>query len=112
MREPSVENGGAEIFYDQRKVLSLAGFEPTLPGKEGRPGELPFILFATLVYLVPHVARVAGGGYLFSATHGSLITSSLIRETTVNESANEGYRFGQEEETELMPSNKNICMGR
>jgi hypothetical protein len=26
--------------------------------------------------------------------HGSLVTSSLIRETTENESANEGYRFG------------------
>ena len=59
-----------------------------------------------------HMLGVAGGGYLFSATHGSLVTSSLIRETTVNESANEGYRFGQEEETELMPSNKNICTGR
>lgn len=44
---------------------------------------------------------VAGvfGGSLFSAMHGSLVTSSLIRETTENESANEGYKFGQEEET-------------
>jgi hypothetical protein len=44
---------------------------------------------------------VAGvfGGSLFSAMHGSLVTSSLIRETTEKESANEGYRFGQEEET-------------
>jgi photosystem II P680 reaction center D1 protein len=43
---------------------------------------------------------VAGvfGGSLFSAMHGSLVTS-LIRETTENESANEGYKFGQEEET-------------
>ncbi|KAL2941308.1 Photosystem II protein D1 [Bienertia sinuspersici] len=32
-------------------------------------------------------------------THRSLVTSSLIRETTENESAKEGYRFGQEEET-------------
>ncbi|CAN6465169.1 unnamed protein product [Victoria cruziana] len=31
--------------------------------------------------------------------HGSLVTSSLIRETTENESANGGYRFSQEEET-------------
>jgi photosystem II P680 reaction center D1 protein len=31
--------------------------------------------------------------------HGSLVTSSLIRETTENESANYGYKFGQEEET-------------
>jgi photosystem II P680 reaction center D1 protein len=32
---------------------------------------------------------VAGvfGGSLFSAMHGSLVTSSLIRETTENESA-------------------------
>ncbi|KMS94601.1 hypothetical protein BVRB_017130, partial [Beta vulgaris subsp. vulgaris] len=39
------------------------------------------------------------GGFLFSVMYGSLVTSSLIRETTEDESANEGYRFGQEEET-------------
>jgi photosystem II P680 reaction center D1 protein len=46
-----------------------------------------------------HMLGGAGvfGGSLFSAMHGSLVTSSLIRETTENESANEGYRFGQEE---------------
>ncbi|KAL3806317.1 hypothetical protein ACJIZ3_000104 [Penstemon smallii] len=39
-----------------------------------------------------HMLGVAGvfGGSLFSAMHGSLVTSSLIRETTENESANEG----------------------
>ncbi len=31
--------------------------------------------------------------------HGSLVTSSLIRETTEDESQNYGYKFGQEEET-------------
>jgi photosystem II P680 reaction center D1 protein len=31
--------------------------------------------------------------------HGSLVTSSLIRETTENESANEGYRFGKQKQT-------------
>ncbi|GFP93040.1 photosystem ii protein d1 [Phtheirospermum japonicum] len=31
--------------------------------------------------------------------HGPLVTSSMIRETTKNEYVNEGYRFGQEEET-------------
>ena len=36
---------------------------------------------------------------LCSAMHGSLVTSSLIRETTENESANAGYKFGQEDET-------------
>merc|ERR1719232_188615 len=48
-----------------------------------------------------HMFGVAGvfGGSLFSAMHGSLVTSSLIRETTENESTNAGYKFGQEEET-------------
>ena len=31
--------------------------------------------------------------------HGSLVSSSLIRETTENVSANLGYKFGQYEET-------------
>ena len=50
-----------------------------------------------------HMAGVAGmfGGSLFSAMHGSLVTSSLIRETTETESQNYGYKFGQEEETYL-----------
>ena len=48
-----------------------------------------------------HMMGVAGvfGGSLFSAMHGSLVTSSLVRETTENESQNYGYKFGQEEET-------------
>ena len=39
------------------------------------------------------------GGSLFSAMHGSLVTSTLLAETSENESLNEGYRFGQETET-------------
>ena len=39
------------------------------------------------------------GGSLFSLMHGSLVTSSLVRETTETESQNYGYKFGQEEET-------------
>jgi photosystem II P680 reaction center D1 protein len=48
-----------------------------------------------------HMLGVAGvfGGSLFSAMHGSLVSSSLIRETTEEVSANLGYRFGQDEET-------------
>ena len=48
-----------------------------------------------------HMLGVAGvfGGSLFSAMHGSLVTSSLVRETTENESQNYGEKFGQEEET-------------
>ena len=46
-----------------------------------------------------HMLGVAGvfGGSLFSAMHGSLVTSSLVRETTETESQNYGYKFGQEE---------------
>ncbi|WP_414566235.1 MULTISPECIES: photosystem II q(b) protein [unclassified Anabaena] len=48
-----------------------------------------------------HMLGVAGvfGGALFSAMHGSLVTSSLVRETTETESQNYGYKFGQEQET-------------
>lgn len=48
-----------------------------------------------------HMLGVAGvfGGALFAAMHGSLVTSTLVRETTEVESANYGYKFGQEEET-------------
>ena len=47
-----------------------------------------------------HMFGVAGvfGGSLFSAMHGSLVSSSLIRETTENVSANLGYKFGQDED--------------
>jgi photosystem II P680 reaction center D1 protein len=48
-----------------------------------------------------HMLGVIGvfGGALFCATHGSMVTSTLVRETTELESVNSGYRFGQEEET-------------
>ncbi|NEZ58730.1 photosystem II q(b) protein [Leptolyngbyaceae cyanobacterium CCMR0082] len=48
-----------------------------------------------------HMMGVAGvfGGALISSMHGSLVTSSLVRETTEIESQNYGYKFGQEEET-------------
>ncbi|MGI0486760.1 photosystem II q(b) protein [Pantanalinema rosaneae CENA516] len=48
-----------------------------------------------------HMIGVAGvfGGALLSATHGSLVTASLIRETSDLESANVGYQFGQQETT-------------
>jgi photosystem II P680 reaction center D1 protein len=44
---------------------------------------------------------VAGvfGGSLFSAMHGSLVTSSLIAETAGDASLCAGYVFGQEDET-------------
>jgi len=48
-----------------------------------------------------HILGVAGvfGGSLFSAMHGSLVTSSLLAETFNDVSLNVGYNFGQEDET-------------
>jgi photosystem II P680 reaction center D1 protein len=48
-----------------------------------------------------HILGVAGvfGGSLFSPMHGSLVTSSLLSETTGDASLNAGYVFGQEDET-------------
>jgi photosystem II P680 reaction center D1 protein len=48
-----------------------------------------------------HMLGVVGvfGGAFAGAMHGSLVTSSLVRETTETESQNYGYKFGQEEET-------------
>ena len=54
--------------------------------------------------LVMHPLNMLGvagvfGGALLSAMHGSLVHSTLIRSTTEDESANNGYKFGQTEET-------------
>ena len=48
-----------------------------------------------------HMLAVAGsfGGALLAALHGSLVTSTVIRETTEDESINRGYLFGQREPT-------------
>ena len=48
-----------------------------------------------------HILGVAAvfGGSLFSAMHGSLVTSSLLAETAGDLSLNVGYNFGQEDET-------------
>ena len=48
-----------------------------------------------------HMLAVAGsfGGALLAALHGSLVTSTVIRETTEDESSNRGYLFGQHEPT-------------
>ena len=48
-----------------------------------------------------HILGVSGvfGGSLFSAMHGSLVTSSLLSETVGDLSLNIGYSFGQISET-------------
>jgi hypothetical protein len=58
------------------------------------------LIFLHLWVVTDDVYRISLSDWtLFSAMHGSLVTSSLIRETTENESTNYGYKFGQEEET-------------
>ena len=63
-----------------------------------------------------HILGVAGvfGGSLFSAMHGSLVTSSILAETSGDVSSNTGYTFGQEDETysisaALWSSHFSIC---
>lgn len=48
-----------------------------------------------------HMLGVAGvfGGAFLSSLHGSLVTSTLIRQTTEHESASNGYKFGQDGQT-------------
>jgi photosystem II P680 reaction center D1 protein len=48
-----------------------------------------------------HQLGVAGvfGGAMLSAIHGSLVSSSLVQQSTLNESINAGYKFGQPEVT-------------
>jgi photosystem II P680 reaction center D1 protein len=53
-----------------------------------------------------HMMGVAAvfGGSLFSAMHGSLVTSALLAETAGDLSLNAGYSFGQEDETYSIPA--------
>ncbi len=61
-----------------------------------------------------HMIGVSGifAGALLSALHGSLVTSSLVQETTVEESINEGYRFGQQELTYNLLAGHSGFLGR
>jgi len=58
----------------------------------GISGTFNFMLVFQAEHILMHVppVGVAGvfGGALFSAMHGSLVTSSLVRETTESESQN------------------------
>jgi photosystem II P680 reaction center D1 protein len=92
-------------LVSHKSVLShvTAGRQPPCGGRGAPPFNFMIVFQAEHNILMHpfHMLGVAGvfGGSLISAMHGSLVTSSLIRETTENESANEGYKFGQEEET-------------
>lgn len=61
-----------------------------------------------------HMLGVAGvlGGAFLSAMHGSLVTSSLIRETSELESTTAGYKFGQQEATYNLVAGHSAFLGR
>ena len=61
-----------------------------------------------------HMLAVSGGfaGALLSALQGSLVTSTLIRETSISESINQGYHFGQREETYNLVAGHLSYLGR
>lgn len=101
------------VAYSTLVVVATAFFLIYLIGQGSFSNGMPIGISGTFNFMIVfqfehnilmhpfHMLGVAGvfGGSLFSVMHDFLVTSSLIRETTKNESANEGCRFGQEKET-------------
>jgi len=96
---PVVAASAVFIFYP----IGQASFSDGMP--LGISGTFNFMLVFQAehnILMHPfHVMGVAGvfGGALFSAMHGSLVTSSLLAESASEASLNAGYVFGQEDET-------------
>lgn len=96
---PLVAAAAVFVFYP----IGQASFSDGMP--LGISGTFNFMLVFQAehnILMHPfHVLGVAGvfGGALFSAMHGSLVTSSLLAETAGESSLNAGYIFGQEDET-------------
>merc|ERR1712066_110337 len=96
---PLVAAAAVFVFYP----IGQASFSDGMP--LGISGTFNFMLVFQAehnILMHPfHNLRVAGvfGGSLFSAMHGSLVTSSLLAETPYDVSLNAGYNFGQEDET-------------
>lgn len=96
---PVVASSAVFIFYP----IGQASFSDGMP--LGISGTFNFMLVFQAehnILMHPfHIMGVAGvfGGSLFSAMHGSLVTSSLLAESTGELSLNSGYNFGQEDET-------------
>jgi photosystem II P680 reaction center D1 protein len=101
------------IAYSALVAVAIAIFLIYPIGQGSFSNGMPLKFFGTFNFMIVfqvehnilmhpfHMLGVAGiiGNSLFSAMHGSLVTSSLIQETIENESANASYKFGQEEET-------------
>jgi photosystem II P680 reaction center D1 protein len=96
---PVVAASAVFIFYP----IGQASFSDGMP--LGISGTFNFMLVFQAehnILMHPfHILGVAGvfGGSLFSAMHGSLVTSSLLAESEGESSLNIGYVFGQEDET-------------
>merc|ERR1719502_794913 len=96
---PLVAAAAVFIFYP----IGQASFSDGMP--LGISGTFNFMLVFQAehnILMHPfHILGVAGvfGGSLFSAMHGSLVTSSLLSETAGDSSLNAGYSFGQTSET-------------
>merc|ERR1719218_150713 len=96
---PLVAAAAVFIFYP----IGQASFSDGMP--LGISGTFNFMLVFQAehnILMHPfHILGVAGvfGGSLFSAMHGSLVTSSLLAETAGDSSLNAGYTFGQSSET-------------
>jgi photosystem II P680 reaction center D1 protein len=96
---PVVAASAVFIFYP----IGQASFSDGMP--LGISGTFNFMLVFqaehNILFHPFHILGVAGvfGGSLFSAMHGSLVTSSLLAETVQEVTLNVGYQFGQEDET-------------
>ena len=83
--------------------IGQASFSDGMP--LGISGTFNFMLvFQAEHNILMHPFHILGvtavfGGSLFSAMHGSLVTSSLLSERSPHISLNTGYNFGQEDET-------------
>jgi photosystem II P680 reaction center D1 protein len=96
---PVVAASAVFVFYP----IGQGSFSDGMP--LGISGTFNFMLvFQAEHNILMHPFHILGvmavfGGSLFSAMHGSLVSSTLLSETSLSQSLNSGYLFGQEDET-------------
>jgi photosystem II P680 reaction center D1 protein len=96
---PVIAGSAVFIFYP----IGQGSFSDGMP--LGISGTFNFMLvFQAEHNILMHPFHILGvmavfGGSLFSAMHGSLVSSTLLSETSLYQSLNGGYNFGQEDET-------------